>query len=95
MVCSELDQLRPRSNGRSYSELIEFVEDRPGHDRRYSINSQRIETDLGWFPSVTFEQGLKSTVRWYIDNTEEFVSKQSAQESMNNSSERIGLLQYE
>ena len=48
--------------------MIEYVTDRPGHDLRYAIDFSKIENDLGWRPSVTFEQGLEQTVAWYADN---------------------------
>ncbi|MDE9451486.1 dTDP-glucose 4,6-dehydratase [Aliiroseovarius sp. Z3] len=66
-VCSILDELRPRDNG-SYSDLITFVADRPGHDARYAIDPSRIRNELGWRPSVTIEEGLRRTVQWYLDN---------------------------
>lgn len=65
-ICDILDTLEPGKTARR--ELIEFVTDRPGHDRRYAIDSTRIQKELGWKPSVGFEEGLKRTVRWYIDN---------------------------
>lgn len=67
-LCGILDDLRPRSDGRPYAELIRFVTDRPGHDARYAIDPGRIRTELGWRPSVTVEEGLKKTVQWYLDN---------------------------
>jgi dTDP-glucose 4,6-dehydratase len=66
-ICTTLDQLRPRKTG-SYAELITFVTDRPGHDTRYAIDPSRIRTELGWRPSVTVEEGIERTVRWYLDN---------------------------
>ena len=66
-LCKILDKLRPKSKG-SYSELITFVNDRPGHDARYAIDISRIRDELGWSPSVTCEQGLEKTARWYLDN---------------------------
>jgi dTDP-glucose 4,6-dehydratase len=60
--------MRPRPGGRSYEELIAFVPDRPGHDRRYAIDASKIERELGWKPSVTFEEGLALTVGWYLAN---------------------------
>ena len=66
-VCAILDELRPKSAGR-YAEQIAFVKDRPGHDRRYAIDSSKIETEIGWRPSVTFESGLRQTVQWYLDH---------------------------
>jgi dTDP-glucose 4,6-dehydratase len=67
IVCGILDRLRPRPAGQ-YDELIEFVTDRPGHDARYAIDASRIKDELGWEPSVTVEQGLEITVRWYLEN---------------------------
>ena len=66
-VCFILDRLKPRDKG-SYANLITFVEDRPGHDKRYAINSSRIRNELGWRPSVSFEEGLEQTVKWYLNN---------------------------
>ncbi|KVO10033.1 dTDP-glucose 4,6-dehydratase [Burkholderia ubonensis] len=67
-VCSLLDTLRPNSAGTSYADQISYVRDRPGHDRRYAIDATRIERELGWRPTETFETGLAKTVRWYLDN---------------------------
>lgn len=67
-VCTILDTLRPRSDGTSYSEQIVFVQDRPGHDRRYAIDATRIEREIGWKPAETFETGIRKTVCWYLDN---------------------------
>ena len=66
-LCMILDRLSPRDSG-LYQELIEFVTDRPGHDARYAIDASRIKDELGWEPSVTVEQGLEQTVRWYLEN---------------------------
>ena len=65
-ICATLDELRPAA--RPYAEQISFVTDRPGHDRRYAIDPTRIRTELGWRPSVTVEEGLRRTVRWYLEN---------------------------
>jgi dTDP-glucose 4,6-dehydratase len=67
-LCARLDELAPRSNGESYSSLITFVEDRPGHDQRYAIDASKIEQELNWKPAQTFESGLRKTVRWYLEN---------------------------
>ncbi|MES2817363.1 MAG: dTDP-glucose 4,6-dehydratase [Pseudomonadota bacterium] len=67
-LCAILDQEQPRADGRSYSEQITFVTDRPGHDRRYAIDASRLERELGWKPAETFETGIRKTVRWYLDN---------------------------
>lgn len=63
-----LDHARPRQDGKSYNSQIEFVADRPGHDRRYAINASKIEQELGWRPVHSFEQGLRDTVQWYLQN---------------------------
>jgi len=68
IVCGLLDELRPRSDGKSYREQISFVTDRPGHDRRYAIDARKIERELGWKPAETFETGIRKTVQWYLDN---------------------------
>jgi dTDP-glucose 4,6-dehydratase len=69
-LCAILDRESPRPDGRSYAEQITFVKDRPGHDRRYAIDARKIESELGWRPSETFETGLRKTVRWYLDHAE-------------------------
>ncbi|MGF1532535.1 MAG: dTDP-glucose 4,6-dehydratase [Bernardetiaceae bacterium] len=66
-ICQQLDTLRPRPNGKSHQELITFVKDRPGHDRRYAIDPTKIETELGWKPAADFETALTQTLRWYMD----------------------------
>lgn len=68
-ICSVLDELRPRENG-SYSDLISFVKDRPGHDRRYAIDSSKIRRELGWAPRVSFEDGIRKTVEWYLERSD-------------------------
>jgi dTDP-glucose 4,6-dehydratase len=67
-LCGILDRLQPRADGMSYADQITFVTDRPGHDARYAIDPTRMQTELGWRPSVTVEEGLEKTVRWYLDN---------------------------
>lgn len=67
-ICSVLDRLQPRSDGQSYAKLITYVKDRPGHDRRYAIDASKIERDLGWRPSETFETGIDKTIKWYLEN---------------------------
>jgi dTDP-glucose 4,6-dehydratase len=67
LLCLLLEKNFPRKNGR-YSDLIAFVKDRPGHDRRYAIDAGKIARELGWTPQESFESGLAKTVRWYIDN---------------------------
>jgi dTDP-glucose 4,6-dehydratase len=67
-LCAMLDEISPRSDGRRYAEQITYVKDRPGHDRRYSIDARKIARELGWKPSETFETGIRKTVRWYLDH---------------------------
>ena len=67
-ICSILDGLKPRADGKSYAEQITFVKDRPGHDRRYAIDASKLKRELGWGPSETFDTGIKKTVQWYLDN---------------------------
>jgi dTDP-glucose 4,6-dehydratase len=68
-LCALLDDARPRTGG-SYAELITFVKDRPGHDRRYAIDSRKIQRELDWAPQESFASGLKKTVRWYLESRE-------------------------
>jgi dTDP-glucose 4,6-dehydratase len=67
-LCEALQQARPREGG--YRGLIQFVTDRPGHDRRYAIDATKIRRELGWSPRETFESGLAKTIRWYLDHAE-------------------------
>ena len=67
IICEILDELRPRSEG-SYKDLIIFVKDRPGHDRRYAIDATKLETELGWKAQENFDSGIHRTIRWYLDN---------------------------
>jgi dTDP-glucose 4,6-dehydratase len=66
-LCDVLDALAPKDQG-SYRDQITFVQDRPGHDRRYAIDARKIELELGWRPQETFESGIRKTVQWYRDN---------------------------
>lgn len=65
-ICDLLDELVPQSPHRPHAGLIRFVEDRPGHDRRYTIDSRKIRGELGWSPTESFESGLRKTVAWYL-----------------------------
>lgn len=67
VLCRQMDEALGRSAGDSAS-LITFVKDRPGHDKRYAIDASKIKNELGWEPSVTFEQGLEKTIAWYLQN---------------------------
>jgi len=67
-ICDTLDQIGPRSDGKSYREQISFVADRPGHDFRYAIDASKLRRELGWQPRESFESGIANTIRWYLDN---------------------------
>jgi dTDP-glucose 4,6-dehydratase len=67
-ICGLLDKLRPMPDGRKHESLITYVKDRPGHDRRYAIDSSKLQRELGWRPSQTFETGIALTVDWYLSN---------------------------
>lgn len=69
LICDLIDEMQPTLGGKSRS-LISFVKDRPGHDRRYAIDATKIQKELGWTPAHHFEQGIRETVRWYLDNQE-------------------------
>jgi dTDP-glucose 4,6-dehydratase len=68
LLCSLLDELRPRADGRSYAEQITFVADRPGHDLRYAIDATKIRDELGWTPRQDHVSGFRRTVAWYLEN---------------------------
>ncbi len=67
-LCSILNELKPRADGKGYEEQICFVKDRPGHDRRYAIDASKLEQDLGWKPAETFETGIRKTISWYLQH---------------------------
>ena len=69
-ICDLVDEMRPRNGGGARRGLITYVQDRPGHDRRYAINASKISRELGWRPAEKFESGLRKTVRWYLENGE-------------------------
>lgn len=69
LLCRKMDEKLGRSPGES-EQLITYIKDRPGHDRRYAIDASKIHTALGWQPTVTFEEGLSETIDWYLDNPE-------------------------
>ena len=66
LICNQLDNLFP--SYKPHSKLIKFVEDRPGHDFRYAIDSSLIQKELGWFPKTNINDGIKATINWYIKN---------------------------
>ena len=86
-ICSLMDELKPTNF--KYRELIEFVEDRPGHDERYSINANKIISEVGWSPKVDFNLGLKETISWYINNSEWCIDELK---KFDYSGERLGLI---
>ena len=67
-ICALLDARRPLADGRARESLITYVKDRPGHDRRYAIDADKLKGELGWAPTVTFDEGMARTVDWYLDN---------------------------
>ena len=68
MICTILDNIKPRTDGQSYTQQITFVKDRPGHDLRYAIDASKIQQELNWQPQETFESGIQKTVEWYLSN---------------------------
>ncbi len=67
-ICSVLDSKQPRNDGKSYTEQMTFVKDRPGHDRRYAIDATKIKSELGWHATLSFEQGIEKTIDWYLNH---------------------------
>jgi dTDP-glucose 4,6-dehydratase len=76
-IIALLDELSPRKDGQSYADLITYVKDRPGHDRRYAIDARKIERELGWRPAETFQTGIRKTVEWYLANADWVANVQS------------------
>jgi len=70
MICDSLDELYPEADNIPKKDLIAFVKDRPGHDQRYAIDFNKLETELGWVPAESFKTGIKKTIKWYVDNTD-------------------------
>ena len=67
-ICNILDELKPRKGNQTYRDLISFVTDRPGHDQRYAVDPSKIEQKIGWKAKTKFEEGLRKTISWYLDN---------------------------
>ena len=67
LICATIDEFAPQFGGDS-RKLITFVTDRPGHDRRYAIDATKIQRELGWTPAHKFEDGIRETICWYLDN---------------------------
>jgi len=95
-ICRQLERLRPAAQNpslvgagiRSYGQLVTFVKDRPGHDRRYAINSSKIKRELGWKPVHRFDSGMEQTIRWYLSHRDWCGKVQAG----NYGRERLGLL---
>jgi dTDP-glucose 4,6-dehydratase len=87
-VCHLLDGLRPRKSGQSYTDLITYVTDRPGHDQRYAMDNTKISGELSWAPEETFETGINKTVSWYLDNQAWW---RTIQKKASYQNERLGL----
>jgi dTDP-glucose 4,6-dehydratase len=68
-ICSILDELRPTSPHRPHASLIQYVKDRPGHDRRYAMDITKINRELAWSPKCSFADGIRATVQWYLDHS--------------------------
>lgn len=88
-ICNILDELKPRKCNRSYRELISFVVDRPGHDKRYAVNPRKIEQTTGWRASTKFQEGLRKTISWYLDNYDWWSPIYKGKDNLN----RLGLQQ--
>ena len=86
-ICALMDEMTP--DGAPHDRLIRFVTDRPGHDFRYAIDAGKIRDELGWEPSVTLDEGLRRTVRWYLDNRDWWQAIQARGHKL----ERLGLKQ--
>ena len=86
-ICDSIDKLRPSVSGKKRRELISFVKDRPGHDRRYAIDASKIARELGWKPKESFESGIEKTIQWYLDEQEGWLKKIDQKTA----SKRIGL----
>ena len=69
-ICGILDDVQPRGDGKSHEEGISFVQDRPNHDLRYAIDHKKITDEMGWRPAVSFDEGLRKTITWYLENSQ-------------------------
>lgn len=67
-ICKILDSIEPKNSGETYKSQIRFVADRPGHDFRYSLDTKKITKEVGWYPKTKFSEGLKNTIKWYLEN---------------------------
>jgi len=92
-ICAILDELRPASPYKPHYQLVQFVADRPGHDRRYAMNIAKIKKEIGWQPKENLESGLRKTVKWYLDNpdwVEGILQRPDYQDWMNTNYSRRG-----
>jgi len=83
LICNLLDKIHPKKNS-NYSDLISFVPDRPGHDKRYGLDINKIMTELSWAPSIDFSEGIKNYIEWMLENKDWLLNK-------SNNEERLGL----
>jgi dTDP-D-glucose 4,6-dehydratase len=67
MICDILDEIKPPADGKPRRNLITFVKDRPGHDKRYAIDFSKLNSELGWSPKESFNSGLRKTIKWYLN----------------------------
>ena len=67
-ICKKLDMIKPRVGQKKYKSLIKYVDDRPGHDFRYSLNSNKIKKEINWIPQTNINSGLELTIKWYLQN---------------------------
>ena len=89
IICSVLDGIHPSPSGSSYSELIRYVTDRPGHDFRYAIDATKIQNELDWSPKESFESGIEKTIHWYLDNRKWWTAIQNKSYQQ----ERLGVIE--
>ena len=86
-ICGILDELRHRDDGQPYADQITHVADRPGHDRRYAIDAGKLNGELGWSPAHNFDDGLRETIQWYLENKDWVANVQDGSYQQ----ERLGL----
>ena len=69
-ICKIMDEIKPSKTNQSYSKLITYVADRPGHDFRYAIDATKIKNEINWIPKESFNSGIRKTIKWYLENEE-------------------------
>jgi dTDP-D-glucose 4,6-dehydratase len=87
-ICKIMDEIKPSKTNQSYSKLITYVADRPGHDFRYAIDATKIKNEINWIPKESFNSGIRKTIKWYLENEEWWRKIQN--KSYNQ--ERLGLI---